>query len=572
MELLKLLKTLTVQPKNAQELKGVVLQLAVQGKLTKKWRVENPDVEPASELLKRIQEEKERLIKEKKIRKEKSLPIINREDVRYEIPDNWNWCRLNDISTYIQRGKSPKYTEISRVPVVSQKCVQWSGFDISRVRFITIESLEKYVEERFLLKGDLLWNSTGNGTVGRVILYPGSEYDKIVADSHVTVVRVFKNYIDVDYLWIFTASPFIQNIVSGRVTGSTKQTELGTGTVKSMEFSLPPLEEQKEIVRIVNNLLEQVAILEEQTQFAVNLKEDYITSILRKLTQENTQQTWQELIPQFKTYFTTHESIKKLRASVLQLAVQGKLTKKWRQENTVEETARELLEKIKAEKAQLIKEKKIKKEKPLPPFAQKEIPFEVPESWVWCRINNITIVGTGATPLKSNKLYYGGSIPWYTSSATNEFFTNEPEVFITEKALKETNCKIYPKGTLIVAMYGQGKTRGQVSEIVIPGATNQAISALVFINSSFSSKYFIKCYFQNIYVEIRKLAEGGAQPNLSVGKIKSTIVPFPPIEEQKAIVQKVNELMRLCDALEETIKQNTQQSHDLMQSCIREIG
>ena len=200
---------------NIKKLRETVLQLAVQGELTADWRANNPDTEDASILLKRIQEEKAQLVKDKKIKKEKLLPAISKEEIPYELPEGWVWCRLNDVCEYIQRGKSPKYTEDPKNPVISQKCVQWTGFDISRARFITEESLEKYGSERFLQKGDLLWNSTGNGTIGRVISYPGSDFKKVVADSHVTVVRAFKEFVSTDYLWIFTASPLIQELVAG---------------------------------------------------------------------------------------------------------------------------------------------------------------------------------------------------------------------------------------------------------------------------------------------------------------------------------------------------------------------
>lgn len=268
---------------NIKKLRETILQLAVQGKLTADWRVQNPNTEDTSLLLKRIQEEKAQLIADKKIKKEKALPAITEEEIPYELPEGWVWCRLNDVCEYIQRGKSPKYTETPKIPVISQKCVQWSGFDITRARFITEESLEKYVEARFLQKGDLLWNSTGDGTIGRVISYPGSVYEKVVADSHVTVVRGSKKFINSDYLWIFTASPLIQNLVAGRVSGSTKQTELGTGTVKSMEFSLPPLEEQKAIVKKVNTLMALCDALEQEVQQSQQHSEMMMQSVLKEV-------------------------------------------------------------------------------------------------------------------------------------------------------------------------------------------------------------------------------------------------------------------------------------------------
>ena len=274
------------QKSDIDSLRKVILQEAVQGKLTAKWREANPSIEHASELLKRIEAEKQQLIAEKKIKKEKPLSPIEDEDKPYDLPESWVWCRLNEVCEYIQRGKSPKYTEEPKIPVISQKCVQWSGFDISRARFITEESLEKYGQERFLQNGDLLWNSTGNGTIGRVISYPGSEYDKVVADSHVTVVRAFKKYIDTGYLWIFTASPLIQNLVAGRVSGSTNQTELGTSTVKSMEFSFPPLKEQQAIVEKVNSLMALCDELEQQVDNSQTQIEQLMQSCLKEVFEQ----------------------------------------------------------------------------------------------------------------------------------------------------------------------------------------------------------------------------------------------------------------------------------------------
>lgn len=263
--------------------------------------------------------------------------------------------------------------------------------------------------------------------------------------------------------------------------------------------------------------------------------------------------------------------VSKLKQAILQEAIQGKLTHQWREQNHNTEPASELLERIKAEKKQLIKDKKIRKEKPLPPITEEEIPFEIPESWVWCRVGNITNVGTGATPLTSNKSYYSnGKIPWVTSSATGNLFVEKPENFITEKALNETNCNLNPKGTLVVAMYGQGKTRGQITELMFESATNQACATIQPYLKEVENRRFIKLYFQNIYLEIRKLAQGGAQPNLNMAKIKNTVIPIPPLEEQKTIVEKVETLMQKCSALEKEITQSEQHANMLMQAVLKE--
>ena len=147
---------------------------------------------------------------------------------------------------------------------------------------------------------------------------------------------------------------------------------------------------------------------------------------------------------------------------------------------------------------------------------------------------------------------------------------NEAEFFITEKALKETNCTVYPKGTLVVAMYGQGKTRGQITELNIEAATNQACATITFYIKDLFLRKYVKLFFQKIYDEIRELAQGGAQPNLNMGKIKDTIISLPPLSIQAQIVAKVEALMGMCDALEASIQESKGVNEALLQQVLRE--
>ncbi|EME7094040.1 restriction endonuclease subunit S, partial [Enterococcus faecium] len=166
----------------AEQLDKKVLDLAMRGKLVP----QNPTDEPASVLLDEIKEEKEQLIKDKKVKKENPLPEISKEEIPYEIPDSWEWGNLQLIADYIQRGKSPKYSNIERYPVISQKCIQWTGINMSVVRFIEPSSIEKYDDNRIVKNNDILWNSTGTGTVGRVGIVKQDNidsYEKVVVDS-----------------------------------------------------------------------------------------------------------------------------------------------------------------------------------------------------------------------------------------------------------------------------------------------------------------------------------------------------------------------------------------------------
>lgn len=195
---------------------------------------------------------------------------------------------------------------------------------------------------------------------------------------------------------------------------------------------------------------------------------------------------------------------------------------------------------------------------------------ELPEGWKWVKIEDIATVGTGATPLKSKKDYYeGGKIAWVTSGALNDDFVRKASAYVTEKALKETNLSIYAKGTLLLAMYGEGKTRGKCSELAIDATTNQAIAAIHFEKHDESVRPFLKYFLLKNYNEIRMLSSGGVQPNLNLGIVKKTMLPLPPKEEQHRIVQEIEARLSVCDKMDETIAESLQQAEALRQSILK---
>ena len=254
-----------------EQLRKSILQEAIQGKLVPQIADEGT----AEKLLAEIRKEKERLIKEGKLKKSAlSDSIIYKGDdnkyfekiantkmditdeIPFEIPDSWSWVRLNDICSYIQRGKSPKYSLIKKYPVVAQKCNQWSGFSIDKAQFIDPDTLSSYGEERILQDGDLMWNSTGLGTLGRMAIYWSSlnPYELAVADSHVTVIRAMKKFVMPQYLYYYFTSNTVQSVIEDKSDGSTKQKELATATVKTYLVPIPPLMEQDRIISKIKQL------------------------------------------------------------------------------------------------------------------------------------------------------------------------------------------------------------------------------------------------------------------------------------------------------------------------------
>ena len=255
-----------------------------------------------------------------------------------------------------------------------------------------------------------------------------------------------------------------------------------------------------------------------------------------------------------------------LKNSILQLAIQGKLVA----QDANDEPASVLLERIKAEKKKLIEEKKIKKEKPLAEITEDEKPFEIPDSWVWCRLGEIGDWGSGATPSKGKPDYYDkGYIPWIRTGELNNSIVYDSEIKITDKALKECSLRICKTGDVLIAMYGA--TIGKVAILNIPATTNQACCACTPI---FIFNWYLLYFLMANKKAFTEMSEGGAQPNISKEKILRTSFPLPPLSEQKRIVTKIEELMHLVDEYDKAQKElnalNSAMPEQLKQSILQE--
>jgi len=258
----------------------------------------------------------------------------------------------------------------------------------------------------------------------------------------------------------------------------------------------------------------------------------------------------------------SEDYINKLRKSILQEAVQGKLVP----QDPNDEPASVLLEKIKEEKERLIKEGKIKKEKPLPPITEVEISHEIPKGWEWVRLGDIGDWGAGATPPRNDPRYYNGEILWLKTGELNDGYIDDSEEKITELALKECSLRLNKPGDVLIAMYGA--TIGKLGILNVEATTNQACCGCTPFSQVYNRYLFY--LLLSLRRKFKEQGAGGAQPNISKQKIINTVVPLPPLNEQKRIAQKVDQLMELCDELEKNIEQSKQDSELLMQSVLQE--
>ena len=228
-----------------------------------------------------------------------------------------------------------------------------------------------------------------------------------------------------------------------------------------------------------------------------------------------------------------------LKASILQYAFQGKLVA----QNIEEGSGKELYSSIKATKDKLIKEKKIKKDKPLAEISDDEIPFDIPENWAWVRVGDMGSWASGATPSRTNPDFYGGNIPWLKTGDLNDGYIDDVPEYITELALEKTSVRLNPEGSVLMAMYGA--TIGKLGILNTPMTTNQACCACITFDGVFNRYLFYFLMSQRpSYIG---MAEGGAQPNISKEKIVASVMPLPPLAEQHRIVAKIEEMLPFVD-------------------------
>jgi type I restriction enzyme, S subunit len=269
------------------------------------------------------------------------------------------------------------------------------------------------------------------------------------------------------------------------------------------------------------------------------------------------------LLQQFDLLATAPGGVAQLRELILTLAVQGKLVP----QDPADEPASALLKRIRAEKDRLIAEKKIRRSKPLDAVADDETQFELPRGWAWERLGNLGDWGAGATPSRSTSSYYGGHISWFKSGELTADFIFESEETVTEDALKNCSLRLNQVGDVLVAMYGA--TIGKTAILSVVGTTNQAVCACTPF-SGLQNTYLL-LFLKAMKPYLISIGTGGAQPNISREKIISVVIALPPLPEQARIVARVEELMRVCDALEATGQRQAAHHRQLVQTLFGQL-
>ena len=556
-------------PNGVQKLRELILTFAMQGKLVP----QDPNDQPASELLKAIEAEKQRLAQTEEIKISKPLLEIKIDEIPYELPKGWKWVRLGSIAAYIQRGIGPRYSDIPEIPVISQKCIQWSGFNKSIVKFIDPSTIDRYRNERFIRDGDLLWNSTGTGTIGRINVYRDelNDFKRVVADSHVTVIRLIG--LCNAYVLNFLMSPIVQKHIEENASGTTNQIELNTTTVINQVVPLPPLAEQRRIVAEIDRLMARCDELEklrgDRNQKRITIHTAALNRLLTAKESSDFSTAWRFITQHFGELYSVKENVAELRKAILQLAVMGKLVP----QDPKDEPASELLKAIEAEKQRLVKKGKIKAQKPLPKISQEEIPYALPEGWKWVRMDDLCIgITSGSTP-PNNIFSDKEGIPFlkvYNIRNQKIDFQYKPQFINEEYHLKSKRSCLNP-GDVIMNIVGP--PLGKVAIIPNHFPEYNCNQAIVFFRPVIKSlnEYLYLYLLSGKFLDKIELIGTAGQDNISVTKSRSILIPLAPLSEQLRIIKKTDFLMDLCDRLEKQIDAATSKRTELLKALMAQV-
>lgn len=565
--LLSNLNLLATAPGGVARLRELILTLAVQGKLV----AQNPKDAPASELLKKIRTEKDRLIVEGKIKRDKPLAEIAEEEKPFGLPQGWRWARLDSLST-IGLTDGDWIETKDQDPNGAVRLVQLADigdglFKDKSDRYISIETCRS-LNCTLLQPSDVLIARLPN-PIGRACVFPGLDQAAITAVD-VAICRIESELLP-EFVSLAINAPTTRNLIESYGKGATRF-RVSTGHLKTLPFAVPPKAEQSRIVTRVKELMRLCDAIEAKGQLEATQHAQLVSTLLATLTERETPaqlaDNWHRIATHFDLLLDRPEAVDALEQTILQLAVRGLLIP----QDPQDEPASELLKKIRAEKGKLIAQGKSKRNKPLPPIAKDEQPFALPHGWEWLRMGDVLDGGSGATPLRARADYFAsGTEMWVKTTDLTNGIVNTCEELITKAAVVENRLKYFPAGTVCVAMYGGAGTIGKSGVLGVSSTINQSVFALPpteGIDVGFLHTYVItvRSQWMSFAAGLRK------DPNINGQIIKKMVMPLPPLAEQSRIVTRVAQLRRLCDDLRQRLTASQSTQAHLAEALVKEVA
>lgn len=471
-----------------------------------------------------------------------------------QLPLNWKVARISEVAEVNPKLDKRSINDDLEVSFVSMPSVE------AETGVIDVSNTRRFAEVKKgytgFMEGDVLFAKiTPCMENGKMALVPALKNNLGFGSTEFHVFRVGQN-LEKKFLYYYVSSKQVRFDAEHNMTGAVGQKRVPTSYISDYQIPVPPLEQQKLIVTKIEEL-------------------------------------FSELDSGIASLKTAQEQLKIYRQVLLKHAFEGKLTEQWRKENAGKlETPEQLLARIQTEREtryqqqleewkQAVKDWEAKgKEgkKPGKPVSLKKLtPIEesdnfssLPACWNTVKVGELVAVGTGVTPKKSNASFYdNGTIAWVTSGALNESFVRQASEYVTEETLAKTSLRLYSPNTLLIALYGEGKTRGKCSELLINATTNQAIAALETSYLPNDTRQFMKLFFFKNYQDMRKLSSGGVQPNLNLGIIENMPIPFCSLAEQQEIVSQLEEKLSIIEQNEKEIESALAKAELLRQSIFK---
>ena len=532
-----------------KKLRELILELAVRGKLVP----QDPNDEPASELLKRIAAEKAELVKQGKIKKQKPLPEISEEEKPFELPEGWEWVTLATVGEIVGGGTpksdNPQFWAKNGIKWITPADLYGlkGKYITSGARDISPAGLSNS-SARLMPKGSVLFSS--RAPIGYVA----------IADAELSTNQGFKSCVpyikeSAEYIYYFLLASAKK--IDAEARGTTFK-EVSGAIVSKILLPLPPLSEQLKIVSRANELMSLCDQLEQQSLTSLDAHQQLVESLLGTLTDsqnaEELAENWTRISEHFDTLFTTEASVDALKQTILQLTVMGKLVP----QDPNDEPASELLKRIAQEKAQLVKEGKIKKQKSLPPISDEEKPFELPEGWEWSYLSDIGILARGRSkhrPRNDPTLYADGTIPLVQTGdvARSNGCINTYSALYNQLGLSQS--KLWNKGTLCITIAANIADSGILN---FDACFPDSVVGFTPYENEIPVLYF-HYFMMTIKSTLEKFAPSTAQKNINIDILSQLFFPCPPLEEFHRIVDKVQNLLSVCDVLKAYI-QSAQQT------------
>ncbi|EOW9108844.1 restriction endonuclease subunit S [Vibrio cholerae] len=548
-----------------KKLRELILELAVRGKLVP----QDPNDEPASLLLERIASEKTELVKQKQLKKLKPLPAITDEEKPFALPLGWEWVQVGNVCTFVNgfAFKSSSFQEIG-VGVVKIGDISSSGqitnASMSRVSPQVVAGLDPMLK---VATGDLVIAMSG-ATTGKL----GFNVDDETYYLNQRVGKFWSHGVRLEFMYLPLTTKVAENL--SKSMGSAIP-NISTGQINEIVFALPPLAEQHRIVAKVDELMALCDQLEQQTEASLDAHQVLVETLLTTLTnsQDATElmANWARISEHFDTLFTTEQSIDQLKQTILQLAVMGKLVP----QDPNDEPAAKLLERIAEEKAQLVKEKKIKKQKALPPIAEDEKPFELPNGWVWARIFDASLFSEyGSSEKTVTELPDGVPVLKMGDIQAGKVILGEHQVV---SAQIEDLPNLYLKfGDVLYNRTNSAELVGKTG--MFKGEDDVYTFASYLIR--------IRCSFNNVMPEYLSLSmntplfrktqiephikQQCGQANVNGTLMKHMLVSVPPVREQARLMAKTKELLSFCDQLKQRLRDSQQTQLQLTDAIVEQ--